>query len=156
MNRVLKQSGWVLLCWMVACMASAAVPDWNEQQITWHSYETGLAEAKASGKPVVLIFYADWCPTCHAYKNIFNKPQIVELAKQLVMIRVNIDIHPELSKRYDLDGDYVPRIFVVNAQGTVDQRYTAGSRYRYFIKARDVAAFEQLLAKAIANQHGVQ
>lgn len=139
----------LLLCCTVSWAVAATPPDWNEQQIEWHEYQDGLARAEASGKPVMLIFYADWCPTCHAYRDVFNRPQIVALAQQLVMIRVNVDQFPELSEQYGDDGSYVPRTFVLDSSGKRQQLLFPQKRYRYFIKATDLTAFEQLMSKAL-------
>jgi len=65
----------------------------------------------------MLIFYADWCPTCHAYKQIFADPRVVEQAKGLVMVRANVDHSQLLASRYADDGEYVPRIFALNDNG---------------------------------------
>ena len=135
----------------VSLALAATPPDWNEQQINWHGYQEGLAQAKESGKPVMLIFYADWCPTCHAYKNIFNKPNIVALAQQLVMIRVNVDQFPALSEQYGDDGSYVPRTFVLNSSGERQQDFFPQKRHRYFIKAKNISAFELLMKKALSS-----
>jgi thiol-disulfide isomerase/thioredoxin len=92
-------------------------PDWNAEQIQWFDYEQGLQIAKQSGKAVMLIFYADWCPTCHAYKQIFVDPRVVEQAKGLVMVRANVDQSAQLASRYNDDGEYVPRIYGLNKNG---------------------------------------
>jgi len=110
-----------------------------------------MAEAERTGKGVVLIFYAEWCPTCHAYKNIFKQPKVVELTRTLVMIRVDIDQQPALSEQYDFDGDYVPRTFALTATGEVRHNIYAKKRYRYFIKASDISTFSLLLEKAIKS-----
>ena len=141
--------GIILILWFCSGTTFAAKPDWNESQIQWQDYQSGMAEAVRTNKPVLLIFYADWCPTCHAYKNIFNKPRIIALAQQLIMIRVNVDQHPQLNKQYDLDGDYVPRSFALTGEGEVRQEIYAKKRYRYFIKSSDANTFELLLSKAI-------
>lgn len=138
------------LLWLPFTMAWAAQPDWNESQIQWYGYHAGMKEAERTGKPVVLIFYAQWCPTCHAYKRIFAQSAIVDLAQQLIMIRVDIDEEPELSARYNFDGDYVPRTFVVSSDTQVHHDIYAKKRYRYFIKASDFSTFELLMRKAVA------
>ena len=45
--------------------------DWNDKELTWHSYEKGMAKIKESKKPGLLIFYADWCSTCKEYSGLF-------------------------------------------------------------------------------------
>ena len=40
---------------------------WNDGNIEWHTYEEGLDLARIDQKPAIVIFYADWCPTCQDY-----------------------------------------------------------------------------------------
>ncbi len=145
---------WILLSTllynMLSVVSAAAPPDWNDSKIQWMGYEQGISAAKQSGKPIMMIFYADWCPTCHAYKNIFNKPAIISLAKKLVMIKVNVDQFPQLSQQYEYDGGYVPRSFVMSSDGVVLEALYPEKRYKYFIKSQDVDGFKRLMEKTLA------
>ncbi len=137
-----------MMLWLLSALAQAAAPDWNASEIAWYDYQQGMAEAKQSGKPVMLIFYADWCPTCHAYQHLFARPDIVALAKQLVMIRVNVDREGVLSKQYSFDGTYVPRTFALTSEGALRDELYPEKRYRYFIKSSEVERFKYIMEQA--------
>jgi len=134
-------------------LAGDQFPDWNDAQIEWHGYATGLQHACANGKPVMLFFYADWCPTCHAYKKLFRDQEITAMTQQLTMIRINIDEQPEIDASYDLNGGYVPRIFGLYADGRrMSNIYSSNEGYRYFIDADNRDGFIDLMSKIVNSQ----
>ncbi len=50
------------------------------------------------------------------------------------MIKANVDKDTELSKKYDLDGGYVPRTFVLDEKGeVVKELYPEKPKWRYFL-----------------------
>lgn len=127
-------------------------PDWNEANIKWFNYESGLKQAQQSGKPILLLFYADWCPTCHAYKHIFADERIVEQAQSLVMVRINVDHAPELATRYAPDGEYVPRVFALNTLGKqFSDLFEKRSYPQHFIGATDTNSFLGLMTTMVAH-----
>lgn len=131
-------------------------PDWNEDVITWYNYADGLEQACSSGKPVMLFFYADWCPTCHAYKTIFREASIIEATRQFTMVRVNVDRYPDIDARYHLDGGYVPRIFPLNSDGSLMQGVQPlVGNYKYFIAANDKPAFISLMQR-VAEKNKIE
>ena len=93
--------------------------DWNPKQVAWQPYALGLRAAAREHKPIVLVFYTDWCPHCHNYSRVFHDPRVVEASRDFVMIRVERDGNPELSQEYALDGDYIPRTFFLLPSGEV-------------------------------------
>jgi protein-disulfide reductase (glutathione) len=116
--------------------ARAGVPDWNDDAIDWQNYSNGLALARARALPAVLVFYADWCPTCHAYAQMFGDPSVVAASNDFVMIRVDADQAPKLNARYAFDGFYLPRVFVLGTDGEVaHDLYPRNQLFRYFIGA---------------------
>jgi len=134
-------------------IAAESRPDWNDAEISWHGYEEGMQLAAATKQPVLLIFYADWCPTCHAYQYIFQGREVIAAARALVMVRVNIDEQPEISRLYMPDGDYVPRTFALSPQGQrMDQFYPKRAYARFFLPANDRAVFVQLMRAAAGRQ----
>ncbi len=125
-------------------------PDWNEADIRWYDYDQGLEAAAALGKPVLMIFYADWCPTCHAYGRLFRDRRVIETARDFIMIRVDAERAAELNRRFALDGDYVPRTFVLDRQGRLRDTLYEGRTYpRYFLSAEDPRDFLALMRRAL-------
>jgi len=112
--------------------------DWNDSGVTWKGYDDGLAEAKSANKPVCLIFYTDWCPHCANYSGVFHDPQVVELSKKFVMIRINKDKDTATSSKYAPDGEYIPRTFFLKSDGTLIDSVTAPRpQYKFFYDEHD-------------------
>ena len=108
--------------------------DWNPKQVSWRPYALGLRDAGREHKPIVLVFYTDWCPHCHNFSRVFHDPRVVEASRGFVMIRVERDGDPELSQEYAPDGDYVPRTFFLLPNGEVLDQLDAGRpEFRYFL-----------------------
>lgn len=107
--------------------------DWNEGGITWRGYAEGLAEAKKNGKPVVLVFFTEWCPHCTRYSGLFHEEKVVSQSKNFVMIRLDKDKEGELSGKYAPDGEYIPRTFFLSANGDVMSSIKAPrEKYQHF------------------------
>jgi thiol-disulfide isomerase/thioredoxin len=128
-----------LLCAALTAVALCVAPsaraggDWNDSGITWQKYDDGLAAAKKDKKPVCLIFYTEWCPHCKNFSGVFHDAKVVDKAKQFVMIRVDKDQAPDVSKKYTPDGEYIPRTYFLSSDGTLDADIHAPrTTYKYF------------------------
>jgi len=139
--RVLRSLALVALCTtltLAAARPALAGGDWNEQGVKWRTYEEGLKEAKTSKKPVLLIFYTEWCPHCANYSKVFHDPKVVEASKKFVMVRIDGDKNQELSKQYAIDGSYIPRTYVLAPSGTVDADIHAPrDQFKFFYDERN-------------------
>lgn len=129
--------------------------DWNDSGIAWRPYAEGIAEAKAGGKPVCLVFFTQWCPHCTNYSRVFHDPRIVERAKSFVMIRLDKDQNAELSARYAPDGEYIPRTYFLTSDGTLRPEITERRpSYKYFYREDDPAALLRGMEEALGTPTG--
>jgi len=155
--RVLRSLALVALCTtltLAAARPALAGGDWNEQGVKWRTYEEGLKEAKTSKKPVLLIFYTEWCPHCTNYSKVFHDPRVVEKAKQFVMIRLDKDKNTELSDRYVPDGNYIPRTFFLSSAGELDPSLSAPrEKYKYFYDESSPDGILAGMQAALAKLH---
>ncbi len=81
-----------------------------------------LAEARKTGKPVIIDFYADWCAPCRELEEVtFHDSEVVKQAEQdFVMVKVDLTrkenpIHEELLRRFGVKG--VPTVVFLDRQG---------------------------------------
>lgn len=123
--------------------------DWNPTEIAWQPYALGLRAAAREQKPIVLVFYTDWCPHCHNYSRVFHDPRVVAASRAFVMIRVERDGNPELSREYVLDGDYIPRTFFLRPNGELMKQLHTGRRdFRYFLDEYEPDELLELMQRA--------
>ena len=143
-----------------ACMpytpSTAHYPaDLNHGQIEWRPYALGMRDAAKTGKPIVLVFYTDWCPHCHNYSRVFHDPRLVEASRHFVMIRVERDANLDISRQYDFDGDYIPRTLLLSSEGKVLRDLNAGrSEYRHYLDEYEPDQLLELMERALERVRG--
>jgi thiol:disulfide interchange protein DsbD len=67
-------------------------PGKQEHKIPWRPFTFQAArEAASQGKPVVVLFTADWCPPCRKLKaTTFPDPRVVEAMRAFVPLKVDL------------------------------------------------------------------
>jgi protein-disulfide reductase (glutathione) len=122
---------------------------WNEDEIAWRAPTEGLAEAQRLGRPACLVVFTTWCPHCTNYRRLFADRRIVAAAEKVVMIRVDADQDPELSRRFAPDGEYIPRTMFLTPAGALRPEIRAGDgSYAYFFDEDDPAHLLGALERA--------
>ena len=102
-----------------------------------------LAADLAAGKTVVLHFYADWCPTCHAQARSMDKIRASNPAydQSLTFTRVDWDTWKGSALTQTLNVPQRSIILVLNASGELGR----------VVNVTDVAGIQALLDQALAS-----
>ncbi|QEL57829.1 protein-disulfide reductase DsbD [Chromobacterium paludis] len=104
--------------------AGAAQPSFQPVD-SINELDAKLAEAKASGKPLLLDFYADWCIACKEMEaEVFPQAEVAAKMGQFTLLRADVTAnsaaHQTLLKRFGLFGP--PGIILFGADGKEAQR----------------------------------
>ena len=144
----------LLLVSSLAIVGSAGAHDWNDAGIGWKTYTDGLVAAPKEKKPICLVIFTEWCPHCKNYSAVFKDAKVVEQAKQFVMIHVDKDKEPEVSKKYAPDGEYIPRTYFLSSEGTLDPALQAPrAEDKYFYNEGDPAQLLASMDAALKKLH---
>lgn len=118
-----------------------AVPRKHQTTVQWQKYDTSaLAAARASGKPVVIDFYADWCLPCKELdEKTFTDSRVVSELDRFVRVKADLTAAENattqaLTKQYAILG--VPTIIFIDATGneTASARLTGFEPADAFLK----------------------
>ncbi|AHI06880.1 thiol:disulfide interchange protein [Bdellovibrio bacteriovorus W] len=91
------------------------------KKLAWTPYsEEAVAAAKASNKPVIIDFWADWCAACHELEQqTFTDPRIRARSDDFVLLKFDAtkdsDSLKALKKKYRIQG--LPTLIFLNKQG---------------------------------------
>lgn len=134
--------------WATPAAANAAPAS---GEITWESYDAGIARAQAEHKPAIVVFTATWCSQCEAYRSVLADPNVIALSRRFVMIKVDIGERPELNQRYSPDGTYVPRTMFLASDGShrPDLRSPTRTDYAYFLDTHGPDELLGLMQRAL-------
>ena len=85
--------------------------------------EAAFAEARRTGRRVILSFGGDWCPDCQALHVYFGQsPNAELLAEHYILVNVNVgmkDANLDVAQRYGVAVTSVPVLAVVDGEGKV-------------------------------------
>ena len=65
----------------------------GQHAIRWeHRFDEAVKKARASGKPIMIDFWADWCSWCHRLdQTTYVDPVVVKLSEQFVAVKVDTE-----------------------------------------------------------------
>ena len=65
----------------------------NKKELTWNSFNDGIAKAKASNKKILIDVYTDWCKWCKKMDaEVYTDPKVkAYLNKNFVIIKLNAE-----------------------------------------------------------------
>ena len=110
MKKFLILSGTVLLLlFALGITGLSAVADLKRPS----DYRIGVpySTAISSGKPAVVLFYADWCGVCRRFMPVFSSVYYAN-SKNYSFSMVNTDKNNALSNKYGIRG--IPAVYIVD------------------------------------------
>ena len=87
-----------------------------------HANKDNFAELRASDKPVLIDFYADWCGPCRMVAPIIE--EIASENPDIAVAKVNVDDQPELASEFGVFS--IPTLVVMKDGNVVSK--SAGAR----------------------------
>jgi thioredoxin 1 len=81
------------------------------------------AEVLGADKPVLVDFWAEWCPPCKAMDPILDQLS-VELAEKVKIVKLDVDSNPSTVVRYNVRA--MPTLIVFKNGEPVDFKVGAG------------------------------
>jgi thiol:disulfide interchange protein len=104
-----------------AVMAVVGVSRWMapKEIVPWRTdFNAARDEAKASGKPVLAYFTADWCGPCHTMKGTtWADAKVEEALRGYVPVKVDVDVNTPVAMQYDAQA--IPMFAVLDGDGKV-------------------------------------
>lgn len=105
--------------------------------------ETGMKQAKKSGKLVMIDFTATWCPPCRMLEQKTFPDDGVQkfLNKKVVCVKIDVDENKDIAKKYEVKA--IPNIVFIDAEGEVVGRVIGFRDPDAFIEAATDAMKEK-------------
>jgi len=141
-----------------ALLLAALTPPARAAEVRWRKWNEGLSEAAATGRPVLVDVYTDWCGWCKRMdKDVYARDDVREyLAKNFVTVRLDAEAtdatryenknftSSSLAQRFRVSG-YPTTIFLrANGEHLVNvPGYIEADRFKLMLRYFGEGAFDK-------------
>ncbi len=112
----------ISLTLLIFAFSSCQQAPTHQSKFPWKPYsKQALEDSVAHKKPVVIDFFAEWCPNCHELdQTVFSLPPIQAKLAQVTALRMDVTNQddPQVQKilqEYAIEG--VPTVIFLNSRG---------------------------------------
>lgn len=72
------------------------------RKITWlHNLSEAKQMAKVQNNPLMIDFYADWCPSCNRMKDsTFSDQKVIQKSQHFIPVKIDVDKQGDIANRY--------------------------------------------------------
>ena len=110
-----------------------------------HTYAEAHRMHAETGRPLVVLVGAEWCPACVTMKqSVIPQAQRQGLLDKVAFASVNTDREPQLSKQL-MRGGMIPQLIVYH-------KTDAGWQRRELVGAQSLSAIQSVVARPAAVQ----
>jgi thiol:disulfide interchange protein DsbD len=124
--------------------------DTGTPRVEWvASKEEGLKFARQSNRPVMIEFYADWCPPCRALEtSFFKREEVIKLSYLMVPVRIDATVATEEAKKAISDYHVIgwPSFYFLSPDGEPYDDLT--------VISYDAKSLEDAMREAVARAGG--
>lgn len=100
--------------------------------------ESALAQAKTSGRLVVVAFHGAHCPPCHVMdRTVLGKPPVQKALAGYVPVRIDPEQHLAVAQKYQIFA--TPAYVVLNADGLVVNQILGSRSVEGFVAFLDTS-----------------
>lgn len=107
--------------------------------IAWKkTMAAALKEAKRTGKPIMVDFYATWCGPCKMLdEQTYSKAEVIREAKRWVAVKVDVDKQAKLAQKYKVEA--MPTVAFLKPDGTLADNFVGFRDARETVKLMKAA-----------------
>ena len=86
-----------------------------------HDFKAALAESATTGKPVLAVFTAEWCPPCKVMEaDVWPDDAVRDaIAERVIPLKLDLDKPDTAGPEYRYDVQFIPTILLLDAGGNV-------------------------------------
>lgn len=117
-------------------------PQNPKQPKTVKTLEAAIASAKSSDCDIFLYFGATWCGYCRQMKKVFEDKEVKHfMSKNFVILLIDTDLDPSLTKKFGING--IPKYMILNSNAKQLQQTDGFKPKKEFIKWLEVSLQEK-------------
>ncbi len=113
----------LFVAWKVA-VPSYSLDGWH------HNIDSALDEAEMSGRPIYILYTADWCPPCRQFKSSVLADSEIASYLESNYVRVKIDLSDRFGENNRIADKYsvhaVPTMMIYSDTGQEIDRHQGG------------------------------
>jgi thiol:disulfide interchange protein len=133
-----------LWCLLAGILLAGAGPVPAREDIRWErDYAGAVRRARATRKPLLVNFYADWCGPCKRLEaTTLRDPAVVRLARGYVAVRLDRDVKQNRALADRLGSPGIPYTVILTPQG---QKVSSSAGYA------DAREFSEFLRRGLSR-----